>query len=583
MSEIQPAVNEIQADGSSTSSKPEDRFDKRYLVCAGLIIALAAFLRFLLIAHYEVWLDEAYCFIVARKPILDIFRDLRSDNGPPLYYILLHYWMMLFGDGPTALRSLSAVLSTASVAVILFWRTPWFGRMARLVAGFAFAITPLAIYYGQEARMYALALFFVTLSMVFLERVLRLGGVRNWAPLAVTTALALYSSYIAIFLIPLGYIVIAIRYLYDNDQAAAQRTATGLVAAHVAAALLFAPWLPTFFRQPSAAATQWMGPYWQAANKPMLPLQSLSIMTVGGAYYPEFIRQLGQGPRRTEAMREEIRAGRETRILPRILTPVPPVVPLIITLALAAAAFLFALRRGEGAFPYRAFLIGWVALALFVPFFFSYFRPMYFAGRYELTGIPAFAAIFGVGVSRWPKGARVAAFAVAALLFAYTWGYVQCYPSAGMNIERAKILSDIAPKGAVPVCEVFEYATMYYYMGERRDELQFMTFPRDTYHHAAWIDYDKWLVPPQEWTEPRNQLLREAGDTWQEAIRKAGPGGRVIFVRTPNDNGGGWIKAMDGAIASALGEAAVPDTGQMDYEPAISRPDKGLLALDVKR
>ena len=52
------------------------------------------------------WLDEALSVNIARLPVGDIPAALRLDGHPPLYYVLLHGWMAVFGEGNAAVRAL---------------------------------------------------------------------------------------------------------------------------------------------------------------------------------------------------------------------------------------------------------------------------------------------------------------------------------------------------------------------------------------------------------------------------------------------------------------------------------------------
>ena len=68
-----------------------------------------------LVAEF-IWRDEAFSYFMARENLMNIVLTTARDNNPPLYYILLHFWMKIFGSTEIALRSLS---------VIFFWATTY--------------------------------------------------------------------------------------------------------------------------------------------------------------------------------------------------------------------------------------------------------------------------------------------------------------------------------------------------------------------------------------------------------------------------------------------------------------------------
>jgi hypothetical protein len=79
-----------------------------------------------------------------------------SDTSPPLYYLLLYGWTLIFGTSDIALRLFSTACSLACL--------PFFVSIARRTGGLAavlpacvlFAFSPLAIYYSTEGRMYSI-------------------------------------------------------------------------------------------------------------------------------------------------------------------------------------------------------------------------------------------------------------------------------------------------------------------------------------------------------------------------------------------------------------------------------------------
>ncbi|MDP8954846.1 MAG: hypothetical protein M3N37_08020 [Actinomycetota bacterium] len=87
-------------------------------VAGGLIALLATSLLLRLEGMAaSLWLDEGISVGIASQPVGDIPRLLVQDGSPPLYYLVLHGWMNLFGDGPVALRSLSLLAALVMVPV----------------------------------------------------------------------------------------------------------------------------------------------------------------------------------------------------------------------------------------------------------------------------------------------------------------------------------------------------------------------------------------------------------------------------------------------------------------------------------
>ena len=95
--------------------------------------------------------------------------EVRRDVvHPPVDYIV----QFVAGRvGPQWVRSLpSIVAGTGSVAVMVFLGTCWVSWRAGAFAGLLLAISPIHVFYSQEARPYSLALFLILASLAALER-----------------------------------------------------------------------------------------------------------------------------------------------------------------------------------------------------------------------------------------------------------------------------------------------------------------------------------------------------------------------------------------------------------------------------
>jgi mannosyltransferase len=126
-----------------------------------LLITLAGgFLRIVLLGAKGLWLDETVSIWLANQNVADMLQWVaKIDPHPPLYYLLLHPWILLNGDDPYNARLLSALFSTATIPIIYLIGKRLAGVMVGMVAAVFLALSPFNIYFAQEARMYALLAF----------------------------------------------------------------------------------------------------------------------------------------------------------------------------------------------------------------------------------------------------------------------------------------------------------------------------------------------------------------------------------------------------------------------------------------
>src|SRR6185312_12197888 len=118
---------------------------------------LAWLLRLHAIGRQSLWFDEALSVSQANETLPRLVADLaQNDVHPPLYFGLMHFWLLGAGDGEYAVRLLSAGCATAAVVACYALAARLDGRRTGLVVALGAACSPLLLYYGQETRMYAL-------------------------------------------------------------------------------------------------------------------------------------------------------------------------------------------------------------------------------------------------------------------------------------------------------------------------------------------------------------------------------------------------------------------------------------------
>jgi mannosyltransferase len=173
------------------------------------------------------WIDEAIAVGIASHEPGEIPGLLRQDGSPPLYYLLLHGWMALFGTGEAATRALSLLFAAAAVPAA-WWAG---GRWAALVV----AVCPWLTYYAQEARMYTLV---AVLSLVATAAFVR----RRPVVLVVALTLLLYTHTWGMFLFA-GLAIAGLR-----------RGGLGPLAV---VAVLYLPWVPSLVFQALHTGAPW--------------------------------------------------------------------------------------------------------------------------------------------------------------------------------------------------------------------------------------------------------------------------------------------------------------------------------------
>ena len=214
------------------------------------LTAFAALLRFSTLGVQSLWFDEAFTPLHVLHPSLIKTLEVvpRTENSPPLWYVIEWFDYRLFGSGAYALRLPSAILGTALVPVAWAIGRELADRAAAVACAALVAVGPLFVWYSQEARTYALFMFTTGLAMLAFVRVLREPSGRRMTLFAVAGALCLLSHYFAVFILAgMGVWLLA-------DPRTRRRSLPALAALGLVALAL----LPLISAQ-GGRGTQWIG------------------------------------------------------------------------------------------------------------------------------------------------------------------------------------------------------------------------------------------------------------------------------------------------------------------------------------
>jgi len=146
------------------------------------------------------WLDEAITVRHANRPLLDVLSRLASGVHPPLYHVLMHYWISAFGLSEVALRSFSVLVGVLAIPAAFWAGSRVYDRRTGIVAAGLVAFSPFLIWYSQEARMYGLLFLAALLSTAFLTLALRENRPHLWWGYFAATFVGLFTHYFFLFL-----------------------------------------------------------------------------------------------------------------------------------------------------------------------------------------------------------------------------------------------------------------------------------------------------------------------------------------------------------------------------------------------
>jgi hypothetical protein len=200
----------------------------------------------------SLWRDEAFSILAAQKPLEFLITKLGFE--PPVYYMLLHFWIKLFGQSEIATRSLSFLGIALATFLVIEWSAKQFKKhwLAIFTPAFFF-FNPMLLYYAFEVRTYGWYVFFTIATLfAYMDQ--------KWKWFIVAGILGFYThTYFAFFLAALGFHYL---WMHKNElfrRASAWLTNSGIRAfATIGIAAL--PWIIKIIHEAPKLKTSWYYP-----------------------------------------------------------------------------------------------------------------------------------------------------------------------------------------------------------------------------------------------------------------------------------------------------------------------------------
>lgn len=159
--------------------------------------------------------DEPFSVYHAQMDIFSIDRLLSQGNNPPLFEILLHFWIQVFGISEITVRMPSLIFSTIAVGFLYQIGNQFFNRRVAVLVSLFFVFSNFQISLSHEARVYQLLCMLTAWSMWLFMGVLQLtqrasnnsedflrSALRNkFIGLVFVNSLIIYSHYFGFFVL----------------------------------------------------------------------------------------------------------------------------------------------------------------------------------------------------------------------------------------------------------------------------------------------------------------------------------------------------------------------------------------------
>lgn len=167
------------------------------------IFALNLVLKSLFLTEDEIGLDEPFTIYHAQFPPSVIIDHLKGYNNPPLFELLLHFWIKLFGISPLAVRTFPLIWACLCPVALFYFGRKHFSLRAGVVSSLLLSFSNLLIFYSHDCRVYGLFLLLSIASMHFYLGLPALArpNKRIIVLYILSSALLIYAHYFGIFVL----------------------------------------------------------------------------------------------------------------------------------------------------------------------------------------------------------------------------------------------------------------------------------------------------------------------------------------------------------------------------------------------
>jgi hypothetical protein len=185
-------------------------------ILLALAVVLGGFYRFHRLARWDINGDEAIAWTAVIEPslhkVVETFWQVENGGKLPLFDILMHVWVRVFGDSVFALRAMPAALGTIAIVLLFIAvrevcrslggeRAAEAGEMAGAFAALIYALNITMVVSDRTAREFPLLTTAELAQIIFFVRAQRRPTWVEYLGIAIFSTIMVSTNYTASFLL----------------------------------------------------------------------------------------------------------------------------------------------------------------------------------------------------------------------------------------------------------------------------------------------------------------------------------------------------------------------------------------------
>lgn len=250
-----------------------------------VLFALTFFLRLVYLDYFSLNFDEPFTVFYSQMSFEHIGEMLKTENNPPLFFVIMHYWIKAFGISEFSVRFLPAFFSALTVVFVYLIGIRFFCVKVAVASTFLFVFSESHFEFSHDCRAYSMLVLLSSISVFYLLKLLILENDRkNWILFGICNILLVYTHFIGwiIIFVEIVVIISEVRYIKLKH----------FVISYSITLLSLSPYLSIFVRRVAETASKdsWVqkphlsdlySRLWEYSNKPVVTVIFLFVLLTG--------------------------------------------------------------------------------------------------------------------------------------------------------------------------------------------------------------------------------------------------------------------------------------------------------------
>jgi Predicted membrane protein len=167
-----------------------------------ILVALNILLKSICLTTYNIDLDEPFTLFHSQQTLKELFTIFSWENNPPLFFIIMHFWIKMFGIGVVSARFLPMLFSSLAVIFVYKIGIRFINRQTAIFSSLLYTCSNIIIMEAHDARVYSLLVMLTLASMYYFLMVIKSEKKHTyWIIFTLTNILLVYSHFLSFFVL----------------------------------------------------------------------------------------------------------------------------------------------------------------------------------------------------------------------------------------------------------------------------------------------------------------------------------------------------------------------------------------------